>query len=749
MQKTVGLCIWLSVLFALGDTVGSAQSVWKLVGPPTLSPNGKTLVFSHAGDLWKVPSKGGRAVPLTLHPADDSQPHYSRDGKHLAFVSNREGQDAIYRIPARGGTPKRITFHSEGYSLQGWFPNHHDVLAVGSRDHFWRRPNRLIRVNSDERSKEQILTNAYADDASVSADGKRILFVREGERWWRKGYYGSRSAQIWLLDLESGESRLVLSETYDCRWPRWIGNENAFVFTRGASNGFELCRFDFTGEQDELASDLDRVDRLKPMAGTIKALTEFGNDSVVFPTVSADGSTVAFRHLFDLYTLSLKGIAKPKKVKIVAPIDSTREDEVRRTINRATEVAFTRDGLEMALIAGGDLWVMDTKLREPRRVTSDPGWTRSPIFSKDGRTLYAIRDVKGKVDIYRITRKDETRYWWQNEAFHFTAVTKDAAVESDLRLSPDQERLFFVRGLGELVHTDTSGKDRKTITRGFAAPDYDISPDGRWIAYAQSDNQFNSEIFLVDVEGKQTPYNLSRHPDNDEHPKFSPDGKILAFTGRRVDQEIDIYYAWLRESDRDKSNRQRELEEAIKLLEEKRKKSKPKSDAKTDNDSEKEESEDEQDAAAEVTIDFASLHERLKRISIPGTSERSLVWHHEGKRLAFVASIDGQTATYSVTFPDELKPEKYSETTGTPVAWPKDAGGLLMLSDGVPTLVKDGKAERYRFSADQSFSRSAWLQAGFDTAWRTMRDRWYDPSTGRAKLVCGAPQVSSGRRHAS
>ena len=36
---------------------------------PAISPDGKTIVFSYKGDLYKVPSTGGDANPLTLHEA--------------------------------------------------------------------------------------------------------------------------------------------------------------------------------------------------------------------------------------------------------------------------------------------------------------------------------------------------------------------------------------------------------------------------------------------------------------------------------------------------------------------------------------------------------------------------------------------------------------------------------------------------------------------------------------------------------
>lgn len=754
-------CVRLLTLFCLPVMLnhcvrGDQPSPLRLVQSPVLSPDGKTIVFTYGGDLLQVSSEGGRSQPLTSHQAMDSQPRFSRDGKKLAFISDRDGQDAIYQMAIGDSTPHRVTFHSEGYQLQDWFPNNKDVLAIGSRDHFWRSSGRLIRVGTTKREKEDVLANAYASDASVSSDGKRVLLVREGERWWRKGYYGSRSAQIWLLDLETGEFQLVLSETYDCRWPRWIGDKNAFVFTRGMAHGFELCRFDLSGDQtkaQDATKDADRNgDRgqggsaFTPVKGRITQLTDFGAESVVFPAVSGDGTKVVFRHLFDLYTIDLveSDPPKPNRVKILPPVDSMPGQEIRRTLRDAQDVTFTNDGLEMAFTAGGDLWVMDTKLREPKRVTISAGWDQSPVFSKDGKILLAILDVGGQKDIYRIRRGNEKRYWWQNDSFEIKNLTQDSAVESDLKLSPRADRMFFVRGRGDLVHTDLDGRDRVTLAKGFSGPDYDVSPDGRWVAFAQSNDDFNSEIYLIDSQAKRSAYNVSRHPDDDARPRFSPDGKLLAFTGRRVDQETDIYYVWLQADERDKSPRQRSLEEAIDVMRKSRKDD-AKKEEKAKNDEQEEEADESADADKETSekddakndddvepleIDFERLHERLQRISIDSTTERSLIWEQDGKRLAFMATIDGDNATYTVEFPDELKPKKFSGTTGRPVAWTKKSGGLLMLANGDPTLVKGNDTDRYSFTAQQKVDRGDRLQAGFDEAWRVMRDRWYDPKTG-------------------
>ncbi len=103
-------------------------------------------------------------------------------------------------------------------------------------------------------------------------------------------------------------------------------------------------------------------------------------------------------------------------------------------------------------------------------------------------------------------------------------------------------------------------------------PRYEWSPDGRWLAYSVGDNNFNYDVWIVPVDGSMLPYNVSRHPDFEGSPRWSPDGKILAFTGRRHGEEVDIFYVWLQKQHDEKSGRERSEEEALEAMKKARKK---------------------------------------------------------------------------------------------------------------------------------------------------------------------------------
>ena len=79
---------------------------------PAISPDGESIIFSNHGDLYKVATSGGEAVPPTMHEAYDYAPVWSHDGQKIAFASNRYGNFDVFLISAKGGPAERLTFHS-------------------------------------------------------------------------------------------------------------------------------------------------------------------------------------------------------------------------------------------------------------------------------------------------------------------------------------------------------------------------------------------------------------------------------------------------------------------------------------------------------------------------------------------------------------------------------------------------------------------------------------------------------------
>ncbi len=723
----------LGLLIAASAGSLAAQEKVRLASSPALSPDGTKLAFSWRGDVWIVGSAGGAARPLTLHEGRDTSPAFSPDGKSIAFNSDRKGAQHAYVMPVGGGSPRQISFHSEGCRVEGWYPDGQALLVSASRDHFWKHEQRFFRIDAEKRINEQLLFDDYGQNGSLSPDGKQLLFTREGTVWWRKGYRGSQASEVWLYNTDSRKFRKLVDEPSEARWPLWAPDGKGFYYVSGRSGSLNLWYQNLKGDER-------------------KQLTRFDDDSVVMPCISGDGKTIVFRHLFDLYRFQPGVDQTPKRLTITVRADQVADKIQRRRLDKADDVAFSDDGLELAMISGGDLWVMDTQLREPRQVTCTPEEERDPVFAPDGRSIVFASDSGGQSDLWKAERADEGRYWWQNGKFKLTRLTNDAEIEENLEFSPAGSEVAFIRGRGDLWTIGLDGKNQRRLVESWSPPDFDWSPDGKWLVYSRPDDQFNRDVWIWPIDGSREPVNISRHPDNDSNPVWSPDGKAIAFTGCRYGTEVDIYLVYLTREEDETSSRDRKVREAVEKIQKARSKppaepasatGPPATGAEGEKPEEKKEPVPEAKgekkgeagrAAAspekklpEVKIDFDGIGDRIRRVSIGDASEERLFWSHDSKKLAFTAKINGQEGTYTISPPDDLSPKLLVAKTGHNARWLARGNQVVWRVDQVPSsLGADGKLTAFPFAACQEVDVARRFQAAFDLCWRTMRDHYYD-----------------------
>jgi len=669
----------------------------RLASVPTLSPDGKKLVFEYRRDLWIASSGGGEARPLTTHPAYDTRPVFSPDGKRIAFGSNRDDSWQVFVVPVSGGAPRQLTFHSEGATPRAWFPDGKSLLVLGDRAHQGHRQARLLRVNVEGKGEPTMLFNAFASEAAISPQGNQLLFTTGGERLYRKGYKGSFARKIWLRDLEAGEQKPILDLDTSCRTPMWKPDESGFYYVGQQDGCYNIRVHDLESGEDE-------------------ALTTFKDDAVILPSLSANGKMMVFRNLFDLYSINPTKPDSLKKLKLWIETDSPVVKTRRRSYDKAWNndewgsLSSTDDGLEFCFTAGGDLWVMDTVLREPVAVCGDATThERQGVFSKDAKRIFFLRDDGVGVNIWKAERSDESLFWWENETFKLTPVTQDRIARARLSISPDGKRLAVAQGAGELWTMNTDGSERRKLADSPFDVYYDWSPDGKWLACDICDSWGNRDIWIVDEAGKRDAYNLSRHPNWDGNPRWSPDGKVVAYVGKRFDDEVDIYYVWLSREDEIKNKRQRKRDDARKKIEESR-----------NGDKNKEKKKEE---SVSVGIDFDGLSRRVHRVDIGGVPS-SLFWSFDSKALAFQSRIDGKDGTWKIQFPDPKKPAFMTETKGSYARWIKKDSKIMWLAGGVPAAY----TQKYSFMLYNEVDIPAYRRLAFRMMWREFRDRFYDPA---------------------
>ena len=170
------------------------------------------IVFVHANDLWTVGRGGGHATRLTSSSGAETDPAFSPDGEWIAFSGQYEGNVDVYRMPAAGGQPERLTWHPAADVVQGWTPGG-AILFESDRDRAPTRRSRFYTV-PPAGGLPVPLALPQAHRGGVSADGAYVAYQETG--YWDPEWRNYRGGQALPVSIAS-------TDTWERATPPWEG----------------------------------------------------------------------------------------------------------------------------------------------------------------------------------------------------------------------------------------------------------------------------------------------------------------------------------------------------------------------------------------------------------------------------------------------------------------------------------------------------------------------------------------------
>ncbi len=254
----------------------TAEDVYALtsVGDPRLSPDGSRVAYvvartdeeanTYRMAIW-IATLDGSEEPrqFTSGERNDGSPRWSPDGRWLAFVSNREGDEKkakgqLYVLPADGGEPRKLTDGKESVESIAWSPD-------SSRIAFARRvPDEAYEEEDDRKRAPRRFTRVFFKLDSV-------------------GWIGDRRKHLFVVGLDGDERQLTDG---DCEndTPAWSPDGKRIVSwsMRGARWDVEFDEALYERDVDSEGSEPKRLSQPDESAGS--------------PSISPDGSLVAYYH---------------------------------------------------------------------------------------------------------------------------------------------------------------------------------------------------------------------------------------------------------------------------------------------------------------------------------------------------------------------------------------------------------------------------------------------------------------------
>ena len=373
-----------------------------------VSPDGKTIVFDLLGHLYTMPIEGGTAKAITSGLAFDGAPRFSPDGKRIAFVSDRSGEDSVWIADADGSNARALTAEENAlFASPTWSPDGASVYVSKKKPHFFDSAFEIWRYDLAGGSGMQIVKSRATPQgppttsslgAIVAPDGRYLYFAR------RSGGGGGGGRTPWQVvrrDLYSGVDSALTALNSGAFRPQLSPDGKRMVYGSrfGPTTTFRLRDLTTSGEK-WLKAPVQRDDQESAIARDLLpgyAFLPGGIEIVYFY-----GGKI---HRLNLETGAERVIAFQAQVKreLGPKLDfPARVDDGPVRARIIQSVTLSPDAKRVAFSALARLWVADVAGGAPKRVITGAGAEFQPAWSPDGQWIAYSTWADGEGALWRV-----------------------------------------------------------------------------------------------------------------------------------------------------------------------------------------------------------------------------------------------------------------------------------------------------------------------------------------------------------
>lgn len=369
-------------------------------------------------------------------------------------------------------------------------------------------------------------TARWLQDPAISPDGKEILF----------GYMGN----IYKVSAEGGNAQALTTGDAHYKHPVWSHDGKTIAFSTNRYGHFDVYTMPANGGKttrlthhsaDNSAYDFT-PDNKEVLIGSRR---DNPAESVRFPVI---------RIFQNLYTIPVNG-GRPKLVT-AAGIDNARYNKDGNKLvfqNVKGYEDYHRKHEKAALTR--DIWIYDIENDSYEQITDDKNDNRKPHFSADGNSIFYTSEKDGDLNIYKRSLADQQEEKLTDfEDFPVRSLSRS---DNDLLAFSWKGDIYTLAENGEpkklnIAVANNSGYNTITHKKINSVSEFKVSPNGKEIAFIN-----RGEVFVTGTDHKQTK-RITNTPQQERMLTWSPDSKTLVYSGER-NGSWNIYKVTLKHKD--------------------------------------------------------------------------------------------------------------------------------------------------------------------------------------------------------
>jgi Tol biopolymer transport system component/tRNA A-37 threonylcarbamoyl transferase component Bud32 len=342
---------------------------------PSLSPDGKSVVYAKDGDIYSLRVGGKNPINLTKDsPGNNTQPAFSPDGERIAFRSEREG-GGIFVMGATGESARRLTDFAYN---PAWSPDGKEIVCASET---------VVRP-ADRRTMSKLSVTDVATGASrviFQEDAVQPHWSPHGHRigYWAVSVPGQRD--IWTMSANGGVPVAVTNDAAGNWNPVWSPDGNYIYFSSDRGGSMNLWRVPIEEKSGKAL-------------GPPEPITTPSTDAAHI-SFSRDGRRLAY--VQRTYTANLHKVGfDPATEKVVGqPIAITQGSR------EVIQPSPSPDGQWLAFASRGkqeDIFIIRTDGTGLRQLTDDSYLDRYPCWSPDGKKIAFYSSRSGKLEVWTV-----------------------------------------------------------------------------------------------------------------------------------------------------------------------------------------------------------------------------------------------------------------------------------------------------------------------------------------------------------